>query len=61
MFIRPHLTDIIGVKKGGPLTESERCEYEKLNEKIIMEREDAITVSGFFEDLSKYKKHIRML
>ena len=61
MFVRPHLTDIIGVKKGGPLPESELCEFEKLNEKIIREREDVMKVSGFFEDLSKYKRHIRML
>ena len=48
MFVRPQLTDIIGVKKGSPLPQSELCEYEKLNEKIIREREDAMRVSGFF-------------
>ena len=42
----------------GSLPENELCEYEKLRERNIKEREQAMEESGFFPDLQKYKKKI---
>ena len=39
-----------------PLPERELCEYEKLRERNIKEREEAMAASDFFEDLSEFKK-----
>ena len=44
-----------------PLPESELCDYEKLREKNIKEREDTMRESGFFEGLLTYKRHIGLL
>ena len=44
-----------------PLPESELCDYEKLREKNIKEREDAMRESGFYEGLLTYKRHIGLL
>ena len=41
-----------------PLPERELCEYEKIRENNISEREKAMYDSGFFEDLLSYKKDI---
>ena len=41
-----------------PLPEKELCEYEKMREKNIKEREEAMAASNFFEDLQDYKKTI---
>ena len=41
-----------------PLPEKEMCEYEKLRENNIKEREKAMAESGYFEDLHNYKKKI---
>ena len=41
-----------------PLPEHELCEYEKVRENIIKEREKAMIESGFFEDLMSLKKEI---
>ena len=41
-----------------PLPEKDLCEYEKLREKNIKEREQAMLESGFFEDFNDYKKKI---
>ena len=38
-----------------PNPEKELCEYEKLRIRIIKEREQAMTESGFFDDLIDYK------
>ena len=43
-----------------PLPENEQCDYEKIREGNIKEREEAMQESGFFEDLQKYKKNIRV-
>ena len=48
-------------KPVSPIPWSEPCFYEKLREKNIKEREDAMRESGFFEDLLKYKKKIGLL
>lgn len=42
----------------GSLPEKELCEYEKMRERNIKEREQAMEESGFFEDLQKFKKKI---
>ena len=44
-----------------PISVTELCPYEKLREKIIKEREDAMKKSGFFDDLLNYKKKIGLL
>ena len=41
-----------------PLPEQELCEYEKLREKNIKERENAMADCKFFENLQQYKKEI---
>lgn len=41
-----------------PFPEKELCEYEKLRERNIKEREQAMAESGFFEDLLDFKKKI---
>ena len=41
-----------------PFPEQEMCEYEKLREKNIQEREEAMTASKFFEHLNAYKKEV---
>ena len=41
-----------------PLPENELCEYEKIRNNIIKEREQAMIESGFFEDLHAFKKEI---
>ena len=40
------------------LPEREKCAYEKLRDKNIKEREEAMENSGFFEDFENYKKKI---
>ena len=44
-----------------PLPESDLCEYEKIRENNISEREKAMYDSGFFEDLLSYKKDIGLV
>ena len=44
-----------------PLPERELCEYEKIRENNISEREKAMYDSGFFEDLLFYKKDIGLV
>ena len=44
-----------------PLPEKELCEYEKLRNSNIREREKAMAESGFFDDLIDYKKKIGLL
>ena len=44
-----------------PLPERELCEYEKIRENNISEREKAMYDSGFFEDLLSYKKDIGLV
>ena len=44
-----------------PLPEKELCEYEKLRERNIKEREEAMAASDFFEDLSEYKQKIGLI
>ena len=39
-----------------PLPERPLCEYEKIREINIKEREDAMTAAGFFSDLQAFKK-----
>jgi hypothetical protein len=39
-----------------PLPERNMCEYEKIRENNISERENAMYESGFFEDLIPYKE-----
>ena len=41
-----------------PLPKPKLCEYEKIRENIIEEREKAMRESGFFEDLEKTKTEI---
>lgn len=41
-----------------PLPERDLCEYEKLREKNIKEREEAMAACQFFEDMNDYKKEI---
>ena len=41
-----------------PLPEHELCEYEKVRENNIKEREKAMIENGFFEDLMSLKKEI---
>ena len=41
-----------------PFLDKELCEYEKLRERNITEREYAMAESGFFEDLIDFKKKI---
>ena len=41
-----------------PLPENELCDYEKIREGNIKEREEAMKESGFFEDLQKFKRKI---
>ena len=41
-----------------PLPEKEMCEYEKLRENNIKEREKAMEEAGYFEDLHNYKRKI---
>ena len=41
-----------------PPPAGEPCEYEKIRENIIRERQEAMDVCGFFEDLKAYKKKI---
>ena len=41
-----------------PLPEKELCEYEKLRESNIKERQDAMAASNFFEDFNEYKNDI---
>ena len=41
-----------------PLPERDLCDYEKIRENNINEREEAMSKSGFFEDLIAYKKKI---
>ena len=36
----------------------EKCAYEKLRDKNIKERKEAMENSGFFEDFENYKKKI---
>ena len=42
----------------GSFPKKELCEYEKLRERNIKNREQAMEESGFFEDFQKYKKEI---
>ena len=42
----------------GSFPETDLCEYEKLREQNIKDREQAMEESGFFEDFHKYKKKI---
>ena len=39
----------------------ELCEYEKIRNEIVQEREDAMAKSGFFDELKKYKKMIGLV
>ena len=39
----------------------EKCEYEKLRDKIISERMQAMQEAGFFDDLNDYKQKIGMI
>ena len=41
-----------------PLPEKELCQYERIRENNIKEREKAMADSGFFEDILEYKKKI---
>ena len=41
-----------------PLPVGEPCEYEKIREKNIRERQEAMEACGFFEDLKAYKRKI---
>ena len=41
-----------------PLPERELCQYEKIREDIIQEREEALAKFCFYEDLYKTKKAI---
>ena len=41
-----------------PLPERELCQYEKIRESIIKEREEAMAKSKFFEDLNNTKRGI---
>ena len=41
-----------------PLPEKELCEYEKLRESNIKERQEAMAASNFFEDINEYKTDI---
>ena len=41
-----------------PLPERELCEYERMRERNIREREEAMAASNFFKDLQDYKKTI---
>ena len=42
----------------GPFPEKELCDYEKLRERNIKEREQGMEESGFFEDLMDFKKRL---
>ena len=44
-----------------PLPERELCAYEKYREKNIKEREEAMSESGYFDDLISYKKEIGLV
>ena len=44
-----------------PLPERDLCEYEKIRENNISEREKAMYESGFFEDLLSYKREIGLV
>ena len=44
-----------------PLPERELCAYERLRERNISEREKAMAVSGFFEDLDSFKSEIGLV
>ena len=41
-----------------PLPERELCDYEKMRDKNVRERQMAMAQSGFFEDLNEYKNKI---
>ena len=41
-----------------PLPENQLCDYEKLRDRNIKEREQAMIDSGFVEDLNAFKKEI---
>ena len=41
--------------------ERELCAYEKYREKNIKEREEAMSESGYFDDLISYKKEIGLV
>ena len=41
-----------------PLPAGEPCGYEKIREKNIRERQEAMEACGFFEDLKAYKRKI---
>ena len=41
-----------------PLPERELCQYERIREDIIKEREEAMAKFKFFENLEKTKKSI---
>ena len=44
-----------------PLPVRPLCEYEELREKNIKEREEAMAKSGFFDNLTSYKKEIGLV
>ena len=41
-----------------PLPKRELCQYEKIREQIIAEREEYMRNSNFYNDLEKAKKNI---
>ena len=41
-----------------PLPEMEMCQYEKIREDIINERQEAMAKFGFYEDLEKTKQEV---
>ena len=44
-----------------PLPERPLCEYEKIRENNIKEREDAMIAAGFYADLPEYKKDVKTI